>query len=698
MDAPSRSRRYTFRVLFFVALSATLGGRFAIRAAPEPARRQARPNVLLITVDTLRPDALGWVAGRNATPVIDSLANASFRFSGAVSPVPLTLPAHVSILTGELPRRHGVRDNGQVLGSERPTLGRALKANGYATAAFVSGYPLRKVFGLDGGFDVYDDHLPAGSEGWVERPATQTTAAALAWVARAHSPWFLWIHYYDPHDPYTPPRAYLRPGPRGAYDGEVAYVDSALGALLRGLPAAPPESRITVLAGDHGESLGEHGESTHGFFLYDSTVLVPLLFHAPGRVTPRVSSLPARLIDITPTLLDLLRLPPLAGMDGRSLTPIFSGAKDDPGTAYLETLQPWLAYGWAPLSGVREAAWKLVRAPRPEVYDLRADPHEAKNLFSGSREQTVALLRELQRFEAAPATDSRRIADPETVARLRSLGYLGSGSSGPPAGRTLADPKDRLAERVLLLQGEDLLRTGKFDQAVAVFSEALRRDPGNHFALFRTGVALSKRGDLLRAIAPLEEAVRLDPEQAESQFALADVLTRSGQYARAIPHWMETARLQPRRPAAWSNLGTALGRAGKLTEAAVAFARAVEVDPGDPLLLANLAFAERGTGKDEAALLHLARAASLSGDRFPYPGTLGLLYLKKGETAQAAPWLRRSQTKEPDFAEARFELATIEIYAGDKVAAKKDLGTALTASPSLRSRAAANPALASLLR
>ncbi|MEO8429871.1 MAG: sulfatase-like hydrolase/transferase [Acidobacteriota bacterium] len=700
---PLRSRRgrRLRRIAAGACLASALGAAAGVRAVPAAASAGGeKPNVLLITVDTLRPDALGWTGGRNPTPAIDRLAAEGFRFRGAVSPVPLTLPSHASILTGLLPRRHGVRDNGQILASATPTLARTLKARGYATAAFVSGYPLRRLFGLDSGFDVYDDRLTKGSEGWLERPAGATTAAALAWAARARAPWFLWIHYYDPHDPYEPPRAFRRPGPRGAYDGEVAYVDSEIGRLLRGLRATPA-GRVTVFAGDHGEALGEHGEAGHGFFIYDSTILVPLIFHAPGRVAPAQSAAPVRLIDVAPTLLDLLGLAPLPDADGRTIAPLLRGKAFEPPAAYVETQQPWIAYGWAPLFAIRDGRWKLIRAPRPELYEWAVDPSEQRNVAAEpqKRETALALGRALSAVEAKPAADSRRTNDPEALARLRSLGYLGAGASGPAMPRNLPDPKDRLAERTMLLQGEELLREGQLDRAIAKFSDVLRRDPGNRFALLRSGIALLKKGDLAGSVRPLEEAVRLDPDQAENRFALADALTRTGQYRRAVPHWMEAVRLSPRRVAAWSNLGTALGRDGRMTEAVSAFARAVELDPRDPLLVENLAFAERAAGQDAAALAHLRKAASLGPPaRFPYSATVGLLLIKTGEPGEAARWLRASRRGEIDYADGRFELAVIDVYAGNKASARENLRAALEAQPKLRPRAESHPALSSLLK
>jgi len=623
------------RILRF-ALGAVLSLAGPAGAAAPESPRAPRPSILLVTVDTLRADSLGWVAGRNDTPAIDALAREGLALSTVVSPVPLTLPAHTSLMTGMLPRRHGVRDNGQVLGASPPTLAERLRAQGYATAAFVSGYPLRALFGLDRGFDRYDDTLPVGAEGWLERPAPDTTAAALAWLRDAPRPFFLWVHYYDPHDPYTPPRAFWRPGPRGAYDGEVAYVDHAIGRLRAGLPQADGQPLLTVFTADHGESLGEHEERAHGFFIYDTTVVVPAIVSFPGRVAPGRSDSPARLIDLLPTILDLAGLPALADTDGVSLLPLLSGARPAPEPAYVETRQPWITYGWSPLSAVRHGSWKYVAAPKPELYDLAQDPGETRNVAAKMPTRAAELAALLGRFERLPAAAAERNADPQVLESLRALGYVGGAPAGgePPPG--LPDPKDRTAERNALMEAEGLLRGGDFASALRRFDDVLARDPRNRFATLRSGVALLKKGDAHAAAARLREAVKLDPEQAETHYALADALTRAGDNAAAVPHWMETVRLQPRRTAAWSNLGTALGRAGKLEGAARAFAEALRLDPANAVLRKNLGA-------------------------------------------------------------ARYELALREAAAGNREAARKALAEAVAADPDLRRRAAAQPELARLL-
>ena len=606
----------------------------------------SRPSVLLITIDTLRPDALGWIAGANDTPAIDALARESARFRTAVTPVPLTLPAHVSLATGLLPHRHGVRDNGQVLAAGPATLAETLRAGGYATGAFVSGYPLRALFGLDRGFDRYDDVLPGGTEGWMERPAADTTAAALTWLRSVKAPWFAWVHYYDPHDPYTAHEAFPRSGPRAAYDSEVAYVDHAVGALLAALPRGP---LVTVLTADHAESFGEHGEWLHGFFVYDTTMIVPLLVRFPGRVPSADREAMVGLIDVAPTIYELLGLPVGRDVDGASLVPALLGDTPPADATRLETLQPWLAFGWSPLRAVRTAQWKLIDAPRPELYDLRRDPEETRNVIDQHEAEAHRLRGELAPVASNRSLGTERVSDPAVQARLEALGYLSTATAAVPPG-DLPDPKDRLRERRTLLEAEALLRKGAYDDAVARFDAVLASDPDNRFALLRAGMALLKAGDPKSAAPRLERAVTVAPELAEAHYALADALTRTRRYEAAIAEWQATTRLQPRRVAAWSNLGTVLGLVGRLPDARAALERAVALAPEDPRLLVNLALVERRVGDDAAAAGHLLAAA-------------------RGLEA-----------------------------GGDRAGAARALADALAAAPELRARAAADPRLAPLLQ
>ena len=682
-----------------VALAASLGSLgLHVQAAREP---KARASLLLITVDTLRPDALGWVAGRNETPFMDRLALQGFRFPAAVSPVPLTLPSHAAIMTGLFPRRLGLRDNGHVFGTGPPTLAEALRSRGYATAAFVSGYPLDSAFGLDRGFTLYDDALSlgGGAEGDLERPAAATAEAARAWLRTAPRPWLAWVHFYDPHYPYAPPAEHRRAGPRGSYDGEVAFVDRAVGTLVDALGGLGAGDVLTVLAGDHGESLGEHGEGTHGFFVYDSTVLVPLVFHFPGRVRPGASQAPARLVDLAPTVIELLGLPPLAGIDGVSLGRVLAGGRTPSEPAYIETYQPWLSYGWSPLRAIRHRGFKLIDAPRPELYSLEADPGEQTNLAAAEPVKLGELRRLLRQAIALPAAASETLADAEAVARLRALGYVGAGAAASePPERGLRDPKDGGALRDLMTEGDLLLRRGELRAAVSRLDAVLARDPENRFALHRSGVALMKLGDLRGALPRLRHAVELDPRQPEYRSALAEGLGLAGQPGAAVEQWLEATRLQPRRAEVWANLGSALGLGGKLQEAVQALAHAAELEPRDARLLARLAFAEHAAGRIQNAVRHLRATAELSGpDGFRHSGALGLLLLRLDLSEEARGWLGGSRPGEAEFAEARLQLAILEAESGRGDQARQALSEALRADPGLRSRAAADARLARLL-
>jgi len=593
------------------------------------------PSLLLITVDTLRPDALGWIGGANHTPAVDALAATGFAFPHAVSPVPLTLPAHVSLMTGRIPPAHGVRDNGQTLGAAPGTLAEILSARGYRTAAFVSGFPLKAMFGLDRGFEHYDDTMTSGVEGWVERIAPQTTLAAAAWIAEQSGPWFVWVHYYDPHDPYVPPRTFWKPGPRGAYDGEVEFTDSAIGELLASLPDDVRQQLVTVFAADHGEALGEHGESSHGYFVYDSTVTVPLIFHQPGRIPQGRSKSGASLVDVVPTVLEILGIEPAGEFDGVSLVPTLVGTAQALPPVWIESEMPWRYFGWAPLRGVRDSEWKLIVAPRSELYDLRDDPGETRNLFDRKLEVRARLLEQLESLAVTSGPDADVRMDDEALEKLRSLGYVGVGATALPDTRELADPKDRLPQRELLLEGERAMGRGEFDAAVGLFEQVLADDPDNRAALLRGGTALLKKGDLGAARPYLVRAVEMDAERPDARFALGDALTRLGENELAAEQWSALTRLQPRRVEAWSNLGTVLRLEGLNGPAADAFERAHRIAPGN----------------DE---------------------------------------LRRI------FAETRLASALDEARAGRPDAARRELAAALGSDPSLSARVAAEPLLADL--
>ena len=548
---------------------------------------------------------------------MDALALEGARFPGAVAPVPLTLPSHASILTGLDPARHGVRDNGAVFPEGVATLPELLGREGWATGAVVSGFPLRAEFGLDRGFGSYDDRLPQGPGGaWAKRPAPDSATAGLAFVSRQEAaepgrPWFLWIHFYDPHDPYAPPARLRHEGDRGGYDGEVAFVDEAIGALERALAnRGRRRELLTVFAADHGESLGEHGEATHGFFVYDATVLVPLAFRWPGRIAPREIRAPARLVDVSPTVLDLLGLAVPRGLDGRPLAPLLDGSASAWDGALVESFQPWLGYGWAPLRAFRKDGWKLIDAPRPELYDLAADAAEERDRHAAEPRRAAVLRRALEDAVARPPVSSVAQGaapdDAERQRQLRSLGYLGgSVSASAPFPADAADPKDRLATRAALLDAEAARDRGEIGPALAAFRRVLAEEPSNRLALLRAGQLLVSLGRPADAVAPLEALLSLDPGQGEARWALADALTRAGRAEDAEAAWGEVVRIQPLRAAAWSNLGSMRCSRGDLDGALAAVRHAARLAPSDGDLASNLG----------ELLLEAARRASARGDR-----------------------------------------------------------------------------------
>ena len=361
----------------------------------------SRANILLITIDTLRWDRVGVYGYRRAaTPVLDGLAARGVKFETAIAHAALTAPSHASMLTGLIPPRHGVRDNGAfVLSPNVPSLAAELRRAGYETAGFISGFPLDRRFGFSIGFDLFDDALPRGpgpgSRAYVERRADDTTTRVLAWLdgrgrtgqaSGAARPWFLWVHYFDPHAAYEPPAEFAARFADSPYDGEVAFVDAQIGRLFQHLGRrGDPAGTITLVTADHGESLGDHGEQTHGIFVYDATLRVPFLLAGPGIPPGVTSAVVARGVDVMPTLADLAGVAVPAGLDGRSLRPALTGKTMDDAPAYVEGLVAERHLGWAPLHGMRTAAWKFIDAPRQELYDLRADVAETTNRFDQRR-------------------------------------------------------------------------------------------------------------------------------------------------------------------------------------------------------------------------------------------------------------------------------------------------------------------------
>jgi arylsulfatase A-like enzyme/cytochrome c-type biogenesis protein CcmH/NrfG len=635
--------------------------------ASRPVRREAGLNVLLVTIDTLRWDALGsYGQSRGTSPLLDRLAREGVRFETARAHNTVTLPSHADILSGRHPFDHGVRDNaGFRFPRGTETLATLLKARGYRTGAFVSAFVLDSRFGLDRGFDTYEDGFgddaEAGSFRLPERAAVGTVRLAREWIARQAGPWLAWVHLYEPHAPYRPPEPFASAFADAPYLGEVAAADDALRPLLEPLLDAGSEERtVVVVTGDHGESLGEHGEATHGLFAYEATLRVPLLLHAPRLLRPRVVGEAVRHVDLLPTILDALALPVPPGLPGRSLLGLAAGGGEPPGPCYFEALAGSLGRGWAPLHGVVSDGRKYVDLPLPELYDLGRDPHERRNLVAtapGPRERLAATLAS---FGAADPPPRPAAEAAETRERLAALGYVAASRAPASIHTTEADDPKRLVHLDRLME-ETLARhrDGDVEGALRTAREVVRERPDMTAALLQVALLERKAGRLGPAIAALERAVAANPDDVSAAVLLGSYLGEAGRAREAatlLEPW--TAREDPPLDALTAR-ATALARLGRTREATRLFERARASDPGNPTLLVQIATVHLAAGERGAARARLEEALRLNPDVALAHHHLGLLALARGDRREAESRLRRALALDPSSADTLLNLGRL---------------------------------------
>jgi arylsulfatase A-like enzyme/Flp pilus assembly protein TadD len=639
-----------------------------LRARPV-VRREPDLSVLLITVDTLRADAVGAYGKAGAlTPWMDRLAAAGIRFDDAHAHNVVTLPSHANILAGRYPMDHGVRDNsGFRFPAGIETLATLLKARGYATGAFVSAFPLDSRFGLGRGFDVYEDSFvdaearPAFLE--QERRGTETVALARRWLeTQADRPLFCWVHIYEPHSPYKPEDPFASRFRDDPYQGEVAAADAALGPLLEPLLAKADRGRtLVVLTADHGEALGEHGEATHGIFAYEATLRVPLIFYQPRLFGPAVESEPARHVDLLPTILDALALPVPAGLAGRSLLPLAAGAPASAATtSYFEALSGELNRGWAPLHGVIQDGKKFVDVPIPELYDLRGDPREANNLAATQPQSLEAMRAVLAPLRSADRGVSRRPESAEARERLRSLGYVGGGTGAATAHYTEEDdPKRLIALDAMLQDVVGLYAAGDLRSALLRCRELVRLRPRMAISLLHLAHLERESGNLPAAIDALRRALAISPDDTTTLALLGAYLTEGGQAREAVDVLEAAARSDEPDVEVLIVRGLALARAGRFQEALASLARAREVNPSNAMVLVNMGTVhlmrgDPGRAREafEAALLEnpgVARAHS----------SLGFVLAESGRVEEATEHWRQAIALDPRESAKLLALSTL---------------------------------------
>jgi arylsulfatase A-like enzyme len=556
--------------------------------------QKAAWNVLLITMDTTRADRIGCYGyGAAATPQIDALAAGGIRFARAYSPVPLTLPAHSSILTGKYPYAHHVRNNGYYhLTPDQTTLAEILKAKGFTTSAFVASFTVDSRFGLDQGFDIYDDTFDSRQvlkNFRSERPADQVASAFLGgFRMNAEKRFFCWVHFYDPHLPYSPPAPFDREFQAHPYDGEIAFMDQEIGRIVRSLEERNLlKTTLIILAGDHGEALGEKKEIDHGLYIYESTIRVPLIFYGPSPL-PRgiVVNSRVRLIDILPTVLGLLDVKIPKNISGQNLVPYIRGTRTEDLPSYAETFYPRENYGWSELYGLAEGPWKYIRAPKPELYDLAADPAEENNLIHQETRFAAELSRKLEGIVAggkAGAPGSERRVSAEEERKLRSLGYIGGKSDNPSTG-PLADPKDKIDDYLLYFRGNLFETRGEYDKAETCFRQVLASNPAVAWNYVNLGVLLSKMNRQAEAIKILEEGRGRLPESAVILSHLMAIYLQAGRPADALEAGREILAIDPDRFEALFLTGDILARQEKWAEALSFFERALRIEPENETL------------------------------------------------------------------------------------------------------------------
>jgi len=638
-------------------------------------------NLLLITLDTTRADRLGCYGYKPAvTPALDALAARGVLFENAIAQAPLTLPSHCSIMTGRYPREHGVRDNGaNALGLSHPTLASIFKEHGYKTAAFVASFVLDSRFGLERGFDTYSDDM--GETGYKiqplewQQPANAITDRAIAWLEaekNSKNPFFCWVHYYDPHQPYVPPQRVMKPELE-PYDGELAFVDTEVKRLLDWFEAAKlTDHTLVVVVGDHGEAFGEHGEKGHSNFVYDVNLHVPMIVAHPAVVPgPKRVAAIVEALEVFPTVLDLFGFKPPEGIMSRSLGVALAGGKLQDAAAYAESHFVFNSFGWAEQRALTTARWKYVSSTWPQLFDRMADPGEQENVIATQPKAAAKMLSELKsRYESMTAGKAAVVElDQRARDAIRGLGYLGGTTRTTDEFLTegLPDPKAHLNLITKLELAHDIMEQAEnpkeYAFAIPLLRSVVDDSPNSYLFQFMLGTCLYEVDELEDAVKAFQSAIKINPENAEVYRALAMTLARMERTGEAIQHFDVSLKLDDRNPDVHFQYAEVLQRLGRSEEAIRHYEKAVELFPNFAVAYARLSHSLKQKGRTDEAKRNLELAIDqfrIALDRSPQDADLhfrlGMAYVQSERTSEAVTEFREALRLKPKHGDALFNL------------------------------------------
>jgi len=679
-------------VVILLLTAAAVTGWFFYNRKREP---QAPRNVILITIDTLRADHLGCYGyGRAQTPNIDDWANQGVLFRNATTTTPLTLPAHSSIMTGAYPISHGVRDNvGFYLDDKWMTLAETMKNNGFQTGGFISAFVLDRRWGIAQGFQEYFDHFElskykAVSLDAVQRRGDETLDHALKWIDKVKDQrFFSWIHFYDPHTPYDPPDPYRKPWANemyGLYDGEIAYTDHLIGELKAYLKAHNLDSTTAiVLMADHGESLGEHDETGHGFFIYDATTHIPMIVVVPGRKHLDIRD-QVRSIDVYPTICSLVQVQPPKTVEGKSLLPLIRGdSLPAPLTAYSESYYPRFHYGWNELKSLRTVEYKFIDAPRKELYRVSQDTDESDNLYQKEARRADPFNNELvQLAKASTHVQGPQPVDDDAREKLQALGYIGTFST-PVIGEsgTLADPKDKIGLYNLIKVAQWKSAEEKTDDALADITQVLQQDPGILEAHLVLGNILMKKSEFAKARETYQNALGFNEAFTPAIFGLAFAYEREKNWEAARAGFERLLKVDPRDVKAYFHLGEIASAENQQDKALPYFQKAVEMDPDHAAFRNRLGGCLIELKRYDDALKSINKSLELN-DQIPSAHfNRALVYEARDQWNLAEQDYRKEVELFPESYPARFNLSRVLRRIGDIDGERRELEACISTEP-----------------